>query len=119
MNSLTITSQEQYDAAIHAHRYIIADFYKDNCPACTMQDMALRKFAQMDMALYCILLKIQLERIGQPFFWQHGIRQTPTLLFLSNAKEVCALPGFRSPEQIDTIVQDAFGEILKHKSIVT
>ena len=45
MQTLHASSPDDYASAVAAHPRLLVDFYKDNCPGCTMLDMSLRKFA--------------------------------------------------------------------------
>ena len=45
MQTLHATSPDDYHAALAAHPRLLVDYYKDNCPGCTMLEMSLQKFA--------------------------------------------------------------------------
>lgn len=79
MQIITATSPDEFNAALKAHSRLLVDFYKEHCPGCRMLDMALNKFAATDAAAGVVVLKIRLETIGEDFFRDLGLRQTPTL----------------------------------------
>ncbi|MEE7546191.1 thioredoxin family protein [Xanthomonas sp. Kuri4-1] len=105
MQILTATSPDEYTAAVAAHPRLLVDFYKDNCPGCRMLDMSLDKFAASEAATGVALLKVKMEVIGEGFFREHGLRQTPTLALYRDGSEVARLPGFQSPAQVETAVR--------------
>lgn len=100
MLTLHATTPDHYHAALRAHRTVLVDFHKDDCPACRMLEMSLASFADTAHADGVVLLKVKLETIGEPFFRDLGLRQTPTLLLLRDGNEVARLPGYQSPRQI-------------------
>lgn len=105
MQTITVTSPEHYTATLAAHPRVLVDFYKDNCPGCRMLDMSLDKFANSDAAEGVALLKVKLEVVGEEFFRDLGLRQTPTLALYRDGSEVARLPGFQSPAQVETAVK--------------
>ena len=104
MQTYTANSLDDYTAALAAHPRLLVDFNKDNCPGCRMLDMALDKFAASEAAAGVALLKVKMEDIGEAFFRDLGLRQTPTLAMFKAGAEVARLPGFQSPAQIETAV---------------
>jgi len=100
MQTLHASSPDDYHAALAAHPRLLVDYWKDDCPACRMLDMSLRKFADGDAAAGLVLLKVKLEDMGEDFFRGLGLRQTPTLSLLQGGIEVRRLPGFQAPAQI-------------------
>lgn len=107
MQTITVTSPEHYTAALAAHPRALVDFYKDNCPGCRMLDMSLDKFAVSAAADGVALLKVKLEVVGEEFFRDLGLRQTPTLALYRDGSEVARLPGFQSPAQVETAVKSS------------
>ncbi len=71
-----------------------------------MLDMALNKFAATDAAAGVVVLKIRLETIGEDFFRDLGLRQTPTLGVFKNGLEVSRLLRFQSLAQIEAAATD-------------
>ena len=104
MQTLTLTTPDEFDALLAAHELVLVDFFKNNCPGCKMLDMALKRFAASETAEGVTLVKVQLEVVGEDFFHQHGLRQTPTLLLFRNGEEVGRLAGFNAPEKIEALV---------------
>ncbi len=104
MQTLHATSPDDYAAALAAHPRLLVDFYKDNCPGCTMLDMSLERFATAPDAQGWVLLKVKLEQVGEEFFRGLGLRQTPTLAVFRAGAEVARLPGFQSPGQVAAAV---------------
>ncbi|MGD6594541.1 thioredoxin family protein [Xanthomonas citri pv. citri] len=105
MQTITVTSPEHYTQTLAAHPRALVDFYKDNCPGCRMLDMSLDKFANSDAANGVALLKVKLEVVGEDFFRDLGLRQTPTLALYRDGAEVARLPGFQAPAQVEAAVR--------------
>ncbi|MEA5124113.1 thioredoxin family protein [Xanthomonas floridensis] len=105
MQTITVTSPEHYTQTLAAHPRALVDFYKDNCPGCRMLDMSLDKFANSEAANGVALLKVKLEVVGEDFFRELGLRQTPTLALFKDGAEVTRLPGFQSPAQVEAAVR--------------
>ena len=96
MQALHATTPDDDDAAIRAHPRLLVDDYKDDCPGCRMLDMSLAKFATTDDAANVVLLKVKMETIGEDFFRNLGLRQTPTLALFKDGSEAARLPGFQA-----------------------
>ncbi|MCC4619282.1 thioredoxin family protein [Xanthomonas cassavae CFBP 4642] len=105
MQTITVTSPEHYTQTLATHPRALVDFYKDNCPGCKMLDMSLTKFAASEDAAGVALLKVKLEVVGEAFFRDLGLRQTPTLALFKDGAEVARLPGFQSPAQVEAAVR--------------
>ncbi|QJD69305.1 thioredoxin family protein [Xanthomonas campestris pv. badrii] len=105
MQTITVTSPEHYTQTLAAHPRVLVDFYKDNCPGCKMLEMSLNKFAASEDATGVALLKVKLEVVGEDFFRELGLRQTPTLALFKDGAEVTRLPGFQSPAQVEAAVR--------------
>ena len=105
MQTLTATSPDDYAAAVAAHPRLLVDFNKDNCPGCRMLDAALGRFGSSEGAAGLTLLKVKMEDVGEAFFRDLGLRQTPTLALFKDGAEVARLPGFQSPAQIEAAVR--------------
>lgn len=104
MNKIEITTVEAFHEALAAHDYVLADFYKDNCPGCKMLDMSLNRFATTPAADGVTLLKVKLENVGEAFFHELKLRQTPTLIMYRGSEELGRQPGFAQPAQIEALV---------------
>ena len=100
MQTLHATTPDDYAAALAAHPRLLVDYYKDDCPGCKMLDMSLAKFAASEDAEGLALLKVKMETIGEDFFRNLGLRQTPTLALFKHGAEAARLPGFQAPGQI-------------------
>jgi len=108
MLTLTADTPDAYTAALHAHPRVLVDYCKDNCPGCRMLEMALSQFAATPAAEGVTLLKVKMEQIGEEFFRQLGLRQTPTLSLFKNGTETRRLPGYQTPAQITQVVSEHF-----------
>ncbi|MGJ8526195.1 Thioredoxin C-1 [Halomonadaceae bacterium LMG 33818] len=106
MNTLNITSPEEFSAALEEHPQLLVDFYKDDCPGCKMLDLSLGKFAVTPAAEGVTLAKVKLEVIGEEFFFSHRLRQTPTLLYFHNGEEAGRSAGFVPPARIESLVKE-------------
>ena len=100
MQTLHASSPDAYAAALAAHPRLLVDYYKDDCPGCKMLDMSLAKFAADPVAEGVVLLKVKMETVGEDFFRDLGLRQTPTLSLFRDGTETRRLPGFQAPGQI-------------------
>lgn len=104
MNKIEIMTVEAFHEVLAAHDYVLADFYKDNCPGCKMLDMSLTRFATSSAADGVTLLKVKLENVGEAFFHELKLRQTPTLIMYRSGEEIGRQPGFTQPAQIEALV---------------
>ena len=111
MQTLHASSADDYRAALATHPRLLVDYYKDQCPGCRMLDMSLQKFATTADTEGAALLKVKLESVGEDFFRNLGLRQTPTLSLFRDGVEVARLPGFQSPEQITHAVHAHFAGV--------
>jgi len=109
MLTLDADTPETYTAAINAHPRLLVDYYKDNCPGCRMLEMSLGKFAATPAAEGVALLKVKMETLGEDFFRNLGLRQTPTLAIFKHGHETHRLPGFQTPAQIEQAASASFG----------
>ena len=108
MQTLHATSPDDYAAALAAHQRLLVDYHKDDCPGCRMLDMSLQKFGGEPLAADLVLLKVKLETVGEAFFRDLGLRQTPTLSLFTGGSEAARLPGFQTPAQIAQAVVTRF-----------
>lgn len=108
MQTLTVSSPDAYAAALDAYANVLVDYYKDNCPGCKMLEMSLQKFAASAGAEGVTLVKVKMELIGEEFFRNLGLRQTPTLAVFKDGEEAARLPGFQTPAQIEQAARAAF-----------
>ena len=111
MKILPLRSPDEFRPALAEHPCVIADFYKDHCPACQMLDLALARF-KTTAASDIVLLKLKLEVLGEVFFRDLSLRQTPTLIFYHEGNEVCRRMGFQSPQQLSAAASSAFGRVI-------
>jgi thioredoxin 1 len=105
MQTLHAPSAEAYHTALATHPRLLVDYYKDQCPGCTMLELSLRRFGQQPEAAGLVLLKARLEDLGEAFFRELGLRQTPTLALFEAGVEQARLSGFQSPAQLAEAVQ--------------
>lgn len=101
MLTLQAHSADDYHDALRHHPTVLVDFYKDQCPGCRMLDMALAQVASTPAAADVVLLKVKFETVGEAFFRELGLRQTPTLSLVREGHEVQRLAGYQSPAQIE------------------
>ena len=111
MKILPLSSPDEFRRALAEYPCVIADFYKDHCPACRMLDLALARFKTTATSDF-VLLKLKLEVLGEVFFRDLSLRQTPTLIFYHEGNEVCRRMGFQSPLQLSADVSSAFGRVI-------
>lgn len=104
MLTLHAATPGQYRQALARHRRLLVDYYKEQCPACSMLDLSLRKYAAGGGAQDLVLLKVRLEDLGEAFFREQGLRQTPSLGLHLDGQERALLAGFQSPAQIAAAV---------------
>jgi|SRR5690606_5027609 len=108
MQTLHASSSDDYAAALAAHPRLLVDYYKNDCPGCRMLEMSLQRFACEAAASDLVLLKVKMETVGEGFFRELGLRQTPTLSLLTDGNEVARLAGFQTPAQIAQAVDSHF-----------
>ncbi|WP_312320662.1 thioredoxin family protein [Stenotrophomonas sp.] len=104
MLTLQAHSADDYHNALRAHSTVLVDFYKDQCPGCRMLDLALGQVATTPAAADVVLLKVKLETVGEAFFRELGLRQTPTLTLIRDGREVQRMAGYQSPAQIGAVL---------------
>lgn len=104
MNRIEITTVAAFHEALATHNDVLVDFYKDNCSGCKMLDMSLTRFATTPVAKGLTLLKVKLENVGEDFFHEQQLRQTPTLIMYRDNQEIGRQPGFAQPAQIEALV---------------
>ncbi|MBA3925975.1 thioredoxin family protein [Listeria sp. FSL L7-1582] len=104
MTSIEIKTMEEFDQHVAAGELVYVDFWKDNCPNCKMLDLSFQEFKNSSMADKVKVLKVKLEEVGEDFFFNRNIRQTPTLVLYKGGEEVSRLNGFIPPEHIEEAV---------------
>ena len=108
MQTLHAASPDDLRAAIAAHPRLLVDYHKDDCAACRMLGVALQRFAREPEAAGLVLMEVRLETVGERFFRDLGLRQTPTLALFRDGVEVARLSGFQSPAQLAAAVSAHF-----------
>ncbi|EUJ32007.1 thioredoxin [Listeria floridensis FSL S10-1187] len=101
MTSIEIKSLEDFKKHMTSNELIYVDFWKDNCPNCKMLDLSFQEFNNSDQADKVKVLKVKLEEMGENFFFDQDIRQTPTLVLYKSGQEVTRLNGFIPPNKIE------------------
>ena len=76
---------------------VLVDFYKDNCPGCTMLDKVIEQNAENLERNDIALLKVKMEVVGDQFFKDNNLRQTPSLILMRDGVEVKRHAGFMRP----------------------
>lgn len=104
MLTLHATSPDDHQRILREHPAVLVDYYKDQCPGCRMLDMALATVAATPEAAGIVLLKVRMETVGEAFFRELGLRQTPTLRFVQNETEVKRLTGYQPPARIGELL---------------
>ena len=69
-----------------------------------MLEMSLHRVANSVAGKGTTLLRVQLEVLGEAFFRELGLRQTPTLSLFRDGDERTRLAGFQSPQQIEAAI---------------
>jgi len=106
---IDVATPEQYRQALAEYPQVLVDFHKDNCPGCRMLDLSLQRVAAGAAGEGLTLLRVQLEVVGEPFFRELGLRQTPTLALFRDGQERRRLPGFQTPQQIEAAMAGVMG----------
>ena len=75
-----------------------------------MLEMSLHRVANSVAGQGTTLLRVQLEVLGEAFFRELGLRQTPTLFLFRDGDERTRLAGFQSPQQIEAAIALHFVE---------
>jgi len=100
MLTLQALSADHYYATLREHPTVLVDYYKDQCPGCRMLDMAIASVAATPAGVDVVLLKVRLETLGEGFFRDLGLRQTPSLSVVRAGREIRRLAGYQSPAAI-------------------
>ena len=116
MEPIHIESIAHYAQTLRCSPYVIADFYKDNCLSCVMQNKALELLSQRKKFNKFTLAKVPLERVGEAFFKRLGIQQTPTLGFYYQGKQRLLMHGFHSVAEIENNLEEDFLHIRNFKT---
>ena len=106
MQIIDATTPEQFQQLLAEHPRALVDFHKDQCPGCRMLDMSLQRVASGTAGQGTTLLRVQLEVVGEAFFRELGLRQTPTLSLFLDGDERMRMPGFQSPQQIEAVIAE-------------
>ncbi|EIA20353.1 thioredoxin [Listeria fleischmannii 1991] len=101
MTSIEIKSLEEFQKHMASNELVYVDFWKDNCPNCKMLDLSFQEFKNSDHAEKVKVLKVKLEEMGENFFFDQDIRQTPTLVLYRGGEELTRLNGFIPPNKIE------------------
>ncbi len=104
MQIIDATTPEQFRQLLAEHPRVLVDFHKDQCPGCRMLEMSLHRVANSAAGQGTTLLRVQLEVLGEAFFRELGLRQTPTLSLFRDGNERTRLAGFQSPQQIEAAI---------------
>lgn len=104
MQIIDATTPEQFQQLLAEHPRVLVDFHKDRCPGCRMLEMSLYRVANSVAGQGTTLLRVQLEVLGEAFFRELGLRQTPTLSLFRDGDERTRLAGFQSPQQIEAAI---------------
>ncbi|WMJ69466.1 thioredoxin family protein [Stenotrophomonas sp. 24(2023)] len=104
MQIIDATTPEQYRQLLAEHPRVLVDFHKDQCPGCRMLEMSLQRVGARGIGQGMTLLRVQLEVVGEAFFRDLGLRQTPTLALFRDGDERTRLAGFQSPAQIEAAI---------------
>jgi len=108
MLTLDAKTSADYAAALSGYPCLLVDYYKDACPGCRMLELSLSRFAATSAAEGITLLKVKMEVVGEDFFRNLGLRQTPTLALFKDGQEIQRLPGYQTPAQIEQAVTAGF-----------
>ncbi len=98
---IDVETVQQYQQALDTHPRVLVDFHKDNCPGCRMLELSLQRVAAGAAGEGLTLLRVQMEVVGEAFFRELGLRQTPTLALFRDGQERSRMPGFQTPQQIE------------------
>ncbi|EAE2756378.1 thioredoxin family protein [Listeria innocua] len=104
MTSIEIKSPEEFQAHINGEELVYVDYWKDNCPNCKMLDLSFAEFKNSEIASKVKVLKVKLEEMGENFFFDRDVQQTPTLVLYKGGEEIHRLNGFIPPNKIEEAV---------------
>lgn len=93
MQIIDATTPEQFQQLLAEHPRVLVDFHKDQCPGCRMLEVSLHRVANSVAGQGTTLLRVQLEVLGEAFFRELGLRQTPTLSLFRDGDERTRLAG--------------------------
>jgi len=106
MLTVDAATPEAFSQALAAYPRLLVDFHKSQCPGCRMLELSLQRVAAGGAAQGMTLLRVQLEVVGEAFFRELGLRQTPTLAMYRDGEEQVRLAGFQSPQQIEAAIAE-------------
>ena len=105
MTVIDIFTAEELTTALQTHTFCIVDFYKENCAACKMLDNSFKTILDLPEYSSIVLLKVKMEDVGEAYFIEQQLRQTPTLRFVYENEAVINAPGFSSPSSIKSLIK--------------
>ncbi|WP_239255769.1 thioredoxin family protein [Listeria ilorinensis] len=106
MTSIEIKSLEEFQTYMESGELVYVDYWKDNCPNCKMLDLSFQEFKHTAVAEKVKVLKVKLEEVGENFFFDQNVRQTPTLVLYKSGEEVSRLNGFIPPNKIEEAIAE-------------
>lgn len=111
MKHIEIQTEAEFTAALKEHELCVVDFYKDNCPGCSMLTNTFKVLDESGQFPDLPLLKVKMENIGEDFFTAQGLRQTPTVKIYIDGEAVIMAPGFSSPSTMKSLIKQAQGSL--------
>ena len=82
MQIIEAGTTDHFHQVVATHPRLLVDFHKDQCPGCRMLALSLQRVAGTAVGQGVVLLRAQLEVLGEPFFKATGfyLRGLPQLV---------------------------------------
>lgn len=104
MKTVVIQTTQEFTDIIKEYPVVVVDFYKDNCPGCRMLDVTLSKLESEPLFAGAVLIKAKLETLGEEWFKEQGLRQTPTSDVYIYGERVERIAGFAPPSRFVNVI---------------
>lgn len=111
MKFIDITTVEAFATTLKEHEFCIVDFYKDQCAGCSMLANTFKTLDNDGQYANIPVLKVKMEDVGEDFFKEQGLRQTPTVKFYIDGEAAIVVPGFSSPATMKSLIKQAQGDL--------
>ena len=110
MRIIEASTTDHFHQVVATQPRLLVDFHKDQCPGCRMLALSLQRVAGTAAGQGVVLLRAQLEVLGESFFKALALRKTPTLMLFRDGGEVARLAGYQTPVQIEAAIARFLGQ---------
>ena len=107
MQIIEAGTTDHFHQVVATHPRLLVDFHKDQCPGCRMLALSLQRVAGTAAGQGVVLLRAQLEVLGEPFFKALALRQTPTLMLFRDGILLFNQAGAMPPQALTGVIEQA------------